>query len=136
MRTMTKLNYVLLTLITLVFATGCASIRGQTGVATARGVVQESLEIAKTNRYFSRDYAQGMGGALGLWMVDTFYEDPKHFSYTVLLDSGETIALRNKKELALGTCISMWLKPDPQSRAGYYPLKFNELEIATGCAAK
>ncbi|MBX3653314.1 MAG: hypothetical protein KF686_03960 [Ramlibacter sp.] len=68
-------------------------------------------------------------------MVDALYEDPQHFAYTVLLDDGRKITVKNKTEVPVGACLSLWLKSDPQSEEGYYPLKFNDIEPSTGCGA-
>jgi len=78
-----------------------------------------------------------MGGAPGLARVDDdiIYEDPQHFLYTVRLDDGRKITVRNKGEFAVGACATLWLKVDPQSREGHYPLNFNDIQAGSGCKA-
>jgi uncharacterized protein YceK len=117
------------------FLGGCATVRNAPDTTTAKGVVYASIPVAKTNRYWNRSYAQGMGGAFGLLLVDTLIEDPAHFEYHVMLNGGKRIYVRNRAEIPVGTCVSLWLQPDPSSPADHFALKFNDIEASTGCEA-
>jgi len=114
---------------------GCATVKGTDGAREERGLILQRVDIPRTSNYPNRDHAGFMGGVIGLLLVDALYEDPPHFSYVVELDSGRKVTLRNTTKVLVGSCVRVWLRSSEKSREDYYPLRHNDIEEVSPCAA-
>jgi len=118
-------------LLALLAATwGCATVNGTADAVVKKGVVQIKSEVPRSyppSKY--RGLIAAMTGVIGVVATAV----PAHFEYFVLLEGGEKITVLNEDAVAVGACIQLRLRKDPDSETGYYPLKFNDIEVSSGC---
>lgn len=135
------MNTKILVCVALSILLGGCSVRSQQNAYTYLGRVVEKVDdvdLARPNPDPSvRAYNQTMFGVGGAPVVEglTSSYGTKYQRYTVLLDMGEKISLRSKREgIALGDCARVWVAGPGVSPVYLYAPDQAELDKAEGCA--
>lgn len=128
------------------FLLGCIVILGarslsskQTAHSYLGRVVEEAddMDLAQTHEDPSvRSYRETMFGVVGKRMVDklTSTYGTKYRRYTVLLEMGEKVSVRSKRDgITVGQCARVWIDGPGVSPVYLYAPDQAEIEAAEGC---